>query len=81
MVPENDNRTATTGSLDVSFTLSFHWIDVTLLRTIPFAVLCNGSWPLQYDVQVAPVPLDANTMQAVDARRKRMKKKKNGVFF
>lgn len=48
MVVENHNY-----FLDVGFMLSFHWIDVTLLCATVFVVLCNGSWPLQYNVQVA----------------------------
>ncbi|OAY66614.1 hypothetical protein ACMD2_19317 [Ananas comosus] len=67
VVAENDNRAATASFSNVGFTLSFHWINVTLLRAAPFAVPCNGSWPLQYDVQAAPVPLAVDTMQAMDA--------------
>nr|CAD1838786.1 unnamed protein product [Ananas comosus var. bracteatus] len=67
VVAENDNRAAVAGFTDVGFTLSFHRIDVTLLRAAPFAVPRNNSWPLQYDVQAAPVPLDADAMHAMDA--------------
>lgn len=67
MVVENDNRAAAAGFSDVGFTLSFHWIDVTLLCVAPFAVLSNGSWSLQYEVQAAQVQLDADAMHAMDA--------------
>ncbi|OAY67324.1 hypothetical protein ACMD2_00396 [Ananas comosus] len=67
VVAENDNRAAVAGFLDVNFTLNFHRIDVALLRAAPFAVPCNSSWPLQYDAQAAPGPLDADAMRVMDA--------------
>nr|CAD1842674.1 unnamed protein product [Ananas comosus var. bracteatus] len=66
VVAENDNCAAAAGFSDVGFTLSFYWIDVTL-RPALFTVPRNGSWPLQYDVQAAPVPLDADVMHAMVA--------------
>nr|CAD1824922.1 unnamed protein product [Ananas comosus var. bracteatus] len=70
MVAENDNRAAAAGFSDVAFTLSFHGIDVALLRAGPFEVPRNSSLPLQYDARAGPVPLDADAMAAMDAALK-----------
>nr|CAD1818396.1 unnamed protein product [Ananas comosus var. bracteatus] len=77
MVAKNDNRAATAGFLDVGFTLSFHRINVTLLRAAPFAVPRNGLWPLQYDVQAVPVSLNGDAMQAMDAMKEEDEEEKD----
>lgn len=67
VVAKNDNRVAAAGFSDVGFTLSFHQIDVC---TPPRSrSRTNCSWPLQYDMQAAPILLDADAMQAMDAMK------------
>nr|CAD1833446.1 unnamed protein product [Ananas comosus var. bracteatus] len=77
VVAENDNRAATAGFSDISFTLSFHRIDVALLRNARFIVPRNGSWPLKYDVQAVPILLRPTPTPYKPSLRGRRKRKRN----
>ncbi|XP_072980727.1 uncharacterized protein [Typha angustifolia] len=70
IVAENGNAKAEAGFSAVGFDLAFHRIVMARLRAYPFDVGANGSVPLRYAVEASPVPLDEESMAAMDSALK-----------
>ncbi|XP_008777937.1 uncharacterized protein LOC103697787 [Phoenix dactylifera] len=66
ILAENDNIKAHASFSDASFNIRFHGIKIAELRTAPFDVPKNSSFPIYYLVPSSSIPLDQMGMEAMD---------------
>ncbi|KAK8915905.1 hypothetical protein KSP39_PZI022548 [Platanthera zijinensis] len=64
---ENDNAKADASFSDARFALEFHGVEVAELRAGAVNVPKNSSYPLDYVVKSAAIPLDAAAMEEMDS--------------